>query len=236
MTTEVQNAPSASLPPERSKRRTFVWRALATALILVIMVGLAHMLRNPTRIGRGLDAASASKAGVDPFAPPPPQKAPDADEANRRKSQDLRKIVGGLVMEAADEEGSYKDPANRDPEDRRRFLSRIFGLPFDYPQDQVTDDVAPKGAHVLALFEDPGGHGRRVTLMRVPGDIDQALAAIHNHYKAAGYRALEQVEPKARADREWLVRFVKGGGERLVYARPRDSAKETLIAVYDESR
>jgi len=86
------------------------------------------------------------------------------------------------------------------------------------------------------VFDDPAGEGQRITLMRVPGDIDQALSAIHNHYKAAGYQVAEPVRPSAQTDRGWLVRFTKGHRERLVYARPRDSGKETLIAVYDEPR
>jgi hypothetical protein len=86
------------------------------------------------------------------------------------------------------------------------------------------------------VFEDPAGQGRRIILMRVPGTIDEALGAIHNCYKAAGYEAPDQLEPSAQTDQGWLVRFTKGGRERLVYARPRDSAKETLVAVYDEPR
>jgi hypothetical protein len=139
-------------------------------------------------------------------------------------------------MAAADEDGPYNDPANKNPEDRRQFLAGIFGLPYDYPKSQVAEDLAPKGAQVLIVFEDPAGQGRRIILMRVPGAIDEALGAIHNHYKAAGYEAPDQLEPSAQTDQGWLVRFTKGGRERLVYARPRDSAKETLVAVYDEPR
>ena len=235
-TPEVQNVPPALPPPEGSKRKTFVWRILAIALILVIMVGLAHYMRNPSRMEGGPDAAAASKAGNEAFAPAPPQKAASADDGAQQKDQALRKIMGGLVMEAADEDGPYNDPANKDPEDRRRFLAGVFGLPFEYPQNQVADDLAPKGAHVLIVLEDPECRSKRIILMRVPGDIDQALSAIHNHYKAAGYQVAEPVRPSAQTDRGWLVRFTKGHRERLVYARPRDSGKETLIAVYDEPR
>jgi len=234
-TEEAPNVPSAS-PPEGAKRRTFVWRILLIALILASMVGLAHYMRPPSQLEGGPDAASLSKSGQDVFAPAPPHKGPNLEEAGRQKAQALRKIMGGLVMEAADEDGPYNDPANKDPEDRRRFLAGIFGLPADSPQSQVADDLAPKDAHVLMVFEDPAGQGKRVVLMRVPGDIDQALAAVHNHYKAAGYEALPQEDPSTQTDRGWLMRFTKGNRERVVYARPRDSSKETLIAVYDEPR
>ena len=234
-TEETPNGPPAS-PPEGAKRRTFVWRILAIALILASMVGLAHYMRQPSRLEGGPDATAASKPGEDVFAPAPPPKATDLEEAGRQKAQALRKIMGGLVMEAADEDGPYNDPANKDPEDRRRFLADIFGLPFDFPQNQVADDLAPKGAHVLVVFEDPAGQGKRVVLMRVPGGIDEALAAVSNHYKAAGYEALPQEDPATQPDRGWLMRFTKDKRERVVYARPRDSDKETLVAVYDEPR
>jgi hypothetical protein len=236
VTGEVQNVQPPSPPPVGSKRRAFAWRILAVALILAVMIGLAHYMRSPSRLEGGPDAASASKPGDDAFAPGPPQKAASTEEEAQQKDQALRKIMGGLVMEAADEEGPYNDPANKDPEDRRRFLADVFGLPFDYPQGDVQADLTPKGAHVLIAFDDPAGQGRRIILMRVPGDIDEALSAIHNHYKAAGYQVAEPVKPSAQTDRGWLVRFTKGNRERLVYARPQGSGKETLIAVYDESR
>ncbi|MCX5683290.1 MAG: hypothetical protein NT049_06360 [Planctomycetota bacterium] len=237
MTTgEVQNEQPIPPPPGGAKRRTFAWRILAVVLILASMVGLAHFLRNIGQQEGRPGAASASKPGGESFQPTPPQKAPSREEAARQKQQDLRKAMGGLVMAAADEDGPYNDPANKNPEDRREFLAGIFGLPYDYPKNQVADDLAPKGAQVLIVFEDPAGQGRRIILMRVPGSIDEALSAIHHSYTAAGYQEPNRLEPSAQTDQGWLVRFTKGNRERLVYARSRDSSKETLIAVYDEPR
>jgi len=234
-TPEVQNAPPASPPPERSKRRTFAWRIAAVALILAAMVGLAHYLKNPSRLAGEADATAPAKAGEDPFAPVPDKTAAHTD-GGQAKMQDLRKIMGGVVMAAADDEGPYNDPANQDPEERRRFLAGVFGLPFEYPKSEVLPDLVPKNARVLIVFEDPAGRGRRIALMSMPGDIDEALAAIHNQYKAAGYEAPERLEPSAQTDQGWLLRFTKGNRDRVVYARPRNSGKETLVAVYDESR
>jgi len=232
---DTQNAPAAP-PPERSKARTLVWRLAIVAIILVAMLGLAHYLRYPSRVG-GTDAAADAKAAEDAFAPAAADEGAASLEVRAEKrARNLRKALAGIVMEAADEEGPYNDPANKDPADRRRFLADLFGLPLDYPQSEAAADLAPKGAHVLMVFPDPTGEGRRIVLMRIPGDIDQALAAIHNHYTAAGYQAPDRAEPSAQTDQGWLVRFTKGNRERLVYARPRDAAKETLVAVYDEPR
>jgi len=234
-TPEVRNAPPDSPPPESAKRRTFVWRIAAIALIFAAMLGLAHFLKNPSRLGGNADATAAAKAGEDPFAPVLDKPAPHPDDRGK-KMQDLRKVMGGVVMAAADEEGPYNDPANQDPEERRRFLAGVFGLPFEYPKSEVLPDLVPKNASVLMVFEDPAGRGRRVVLMSVPGTIDEALAVIHNQYKAAGYQTPEALDPSAQTDQGWLVRFTKGNRDRVVYARPRNSGKETLVAVYDESR
>jgi hypothetical protein len=232
---DTQNAPAAP-PPKRSKTRALVWRLAIVAIILVAMLGLAHYLRHPGRVG-GTDTSADAKAAEDAFALAAASEEVASPEARaEKKARNLRKALAGIVMHAADEEGPYNDPANKDPADRRRFLADLFGLPPDYPQSEAAADLAPKGAQVLMVFSDPTRRGERIVLMRIPGDIDQALAAIHNHYTAAGYQAPDRVEPSAQTDQGWLVRFTKGSRERLVYARPRDAVKETLVAVYDEPR
>ena len=233
---QTRNAPPVSPPPEAPKRRAFGWRIAAVALILVVILGLAHCLKNPSRFGVGPDAAPAAKPGEDSFAPVLDKPAARPGQAGQLKMQDLRKIMGGVVMAAADEDGPYNDPANQDPEERRRFLAGVFGLPFEYPKSEVLPDLVPASAKVLMVFEDPSGQGRRIALMSVPGTIDEALATIHNQYKAAGYEVPEQLDPSAQTDQGWLLRFTKGNRDRVVYARQRNSGKETLVAVYDESR
>jgi len=235
MTGEVQNVPPDVPPMESAKRSTFVWRIAAIALIFAAMLGLAHFLKNPSRLGGNADATAAAKAGEDPFAPVLDKTAPHPDD-RREKMQDLRKIMGGVVMAAADEDGPYNDPANQDPEERRRFLAGVFGLPFEYPKSEVLPDLVPASASVLMVFEDPARQGRRIVMMSVPGTIDEALAAIHNQYKAAGYQTPGAPDPVAAATQGRLMRFTKGNRDRVVYARPRNSGKETLVAVYDESR
>ena len=229
--------PSAPLPGDKPpKARGLLWRVLAVAVILAAMVAVAHYLRHPARFGGAEGRAGAAAAkGEDPFLPVPgAEGAAGAEEGRKQALADLRAHMAGIVMHAADEEGPYNDPANQDAESRRQFLAGVFGLPADYPRNKVPEDLAPKDARVLAVFENPEGNGARMAILRVPGDIHQALSAVHNQYVAAGWKAPEQAAPSAQTDQGWLMRFTKGRSERIVYARPRQSGDETLVAVYDE--
>jgi len=239
MVRELQNQPPSGPPPgdkPPEARGGLLWRVLAVAVILAAMVAVAYYLRHPARFGgaEGRTGADAAR-GEDPFSPVPGAGgAARAEEGRKQALADLRAHMAGIVMHAADEEGPYNDPANQDAESRRQFLAGVFGLPADYPRNKVPEDLAPKDARVLAVFENPEGNGARMAILRVPGDIHQALSAVHNQYVAAGWKAPEQADPSAQTDQGWLMRFTKGRSERIVYARPRQSGGETLVAVYDE--
>ena len=246
MAQELQNQPPSAPPPgdKPPKARGLLWRILAVAVILAAMVAVAHYLRHPARFGGAEGRAGADAAkGEDPFsvANGDAGGAARAEEGrspsrvfDKQALADLRAHMAGIVMHAADEEGPYNDPANQDAESRRQFLAGVFGLPADYPRNKVPEDLAPKDARVLAVFENPEGNGARMAILRVPGDIHQALSAVHNQYVAAGWKVPEQADPSAQTDQGWLMRFTKGRSERIVYARPRQSGGETLVAVYDE--
>ncbi|MCX5676560.1 MAG: hypothetical protein NTX87_16285 [Planctomycetota bacterium] len=239
MVRELQNQPPSAPPPgdkPPEARGGLLWRILAVAVILAAMLAVAHYLRHPARFGGAEGRAGADAAkGEDPFSPVPgAEGAARAEEGRKQALADLRAHMAGIVMHAADEEGPYNDPANQDAESRRQFLAGVFGLPADYPRNKVPEDLAPKDARVLAVFENPEGNGARMAILRVPGDIHQALSAVHNQYVAAGWKAPEQADPSAQTDQGWLMRFTKGRSERIVYARPRQSGGETLVAVYDE--
>lgn len=222
--------PAAEAAPR--KARSYVGRIVAVAIILAVMIGLAHFLRKPFVPGEGPRAGSAVKAEGQALAPAVPNEGgPGPGEG---KMQSLRSVLAGVITRAFEQEESGNDTAGKDAADMRQSVAELFGVSPDQMKNQAPEDVAPRNAHVLMVFNDPAGAGQRITLMRMPGDIDEALSAIHNHYKAAGYQVAEPVKPSAQTDRGWLVRFTKGGRERLVYARPRDAAKETLVAVYDE--
>jgi len=96
--------------------------------------------------------------------------------------------------------------------------------------------LLPDGAGVLAVFENPEGNGARMVLARLPGDIHVALSSLEKHYEAQGWTMVEAPDPRAQTDEGWLVRFSRQGRERIVYARPRRSGDETLVAVYDAPR
>jgi hypothetical protein len=228
---KVQPPAAEAAPP---KARSYVGRIVAVVIILAVMLGLAQFLRNPVVPDEGPGAGSAVKA--EGRASAPPVAGEGGPGPTERKTQGLRSVLAGVIMGAFGEEESGNDTAGKNAADMRESVAELFGVPPDQMKNQAPEGVAPGNAQVLMVFDDPGGAGQRITLMRVPGDIDEALSAIHNHYKAAGYQVAEPVKPSAQTDRGWLVRFTRNGRERLVYARPHGSGKETLIAVYDESR
>ena len=222
-----------STPPSGGGRaKSLVWRLAAILAILAAMVVLAHYLRSPARLERG-SSGGASAPGEDLFRKATLEEPHHSAEAQKQATNDLRKIMAGVLMGAADEDGPFQDPANKDPEKRRQFLADRFGLPFDYPRSSAPPDSAPAGAEVLMVFDSPAKNGARMVFLRMPMDIHQALAAIHAQYTAAGWKAPEPIEPQAQPDAGWLLRFSRDGQERVVYARPRASANETLVAVYE---
>jgi hypothetical protein len=233
----MQEVPKVQPPAKEAaprKARSYVGRIVTVAIILAVMLGLAHFLRNPAVPDEGPRAGSAVKAeGQASASAVPDEGGPGSGE---QKMQSLRSVLAGVIMGAFEQEESGNDTTGKDAADMRQSVAELFGVSPDQMKNQAPEGVAPGNAQVLMVFDDPAGAGQRITLMRVPGDIDQALAAIYNHYKAAGYQVAEPGRPSAQTDRGWLVRFTKGNRERLVYARPRDSGKETLIAVYDEPR
>jgi hypothetical protein len=236
MSQEVPKPQAEPMPREvRPQRLSVLWRVLAIAAILAAMVAVAHFLQSPARFeagGKGLPAAAPDAFSATPPAP----EVPSGSEARKEAMTDLRKVMAGILMDAAQEQGPYQDPRNQTPEARRRFLADRFALPFDYPRSQVPPGLLPDGARLLVAFENPEGNGARMALARLPGDIHVALATVQKHYKAQGWTMAEPPEPRAQTDEGWLVRFARQGRERIVYAQPRRSGDETLVAIYDAPR
>ena len=236
MSQEVLKPQAEPMPQKVRPQRLFVlWRVLAIAAILVAMVAVAHFLQSPARFeegGKGLPAAAPDAFSATPPAP----EAPSGSEARKEAMTDLRKVMAGILMDAAQEQGPYQDPRNQTPEARRRFLADRFALPFDYPRSQVPPGLLPDGARLLVAFENPERNGARMVLARLPGDIHVALSSVQKHYEAQGWTMVEAPGPRAQTDEGWLVRFAQQGRERIVYARPRQSGDETLVAIYDAPR
>jgi len=236
MSQEVPKPQAEPMPREvRPQRLSMLWRVLAIAAILAAMVAVAHFLQSPARFeegGKGLPAAAPDAFSATPPAP----EVPSGSEARKEAMTDLRKVMAGILMDAAQEQGPYQDPRNQTPEARRRFLVDRFRLPFDYPRSQAPPGLLPDGARLLVVFENPEGNGARMALVRLPGDIHVALATVEKHYAAQGWTMAEPPEPRAQTDEGWLVRFARQGRERIVYARPRRSGDETLVAIYDAPR
>jgi hypothetical protein len=224
----------ANPPPERRRLGpvAVLWRAAAIALVVIVMVAVAHYLRSPARFQAEAEmAASAGVPGERPAVPPagPSAAAPGSTEA----TAGLRRIMAGLLMSASDEDGEYDDVRNKDPEERRRFIARTFGLPQGYPGSAAPADLTPTGAEVLMVFEDPMSPNVRMVLVRIRKGVDAALEDFCKLYAAAGWEIREPVDPKAQTDRGWLVRFTRRDQHRIVYARARQSGEETLAAIYD---
>jgi len=236
MSQEVPKPRAEETPPGgRPRRLSTLWRVLAIVAILLAMVAVAHFLQSPARFeetGKGLPASAPAAFSATPPAP----EVPPGSEGRKEAMTDLRKVMAGILMAAAQDDGPYQDPLNQTPEARRRFLADRFGLPFDYPRSQVPAGLLPDGAGVLAVFENPEGNGARMVLARLPGDIHVALSSLEKHYEAQGWTMVEAPDPRAQTDEGWLVRFSRQGRERIVYARPRRSGDETLVAVYDAPR
>ena len=218
-------------PPE-VRRRPFAvaWRIGAVALVVLLMVAAAHLLRNPA--GEG-----GSKGSAEVWPPPTAGEGPAGlvrkDGATQDPPGSLRKLMAGLMKAATEEDGDYRDPKNQTPEARRKFIADQLGVSPDYPQDAIPADLAPKDAEVLIVIESPGAADARMVLVRVRKDVQAAMAEFQKLYVTSGWASEGPPDPKAQPDQGWLMRFTKGNQERIVYARPRHVANESLVAIYD---
>jgi len=247
---------AGSAPPPGGRRTlTIVWRLLAVLVVIAATVAVAHFLHPPGTAGprprreagvpwpagarleegqggRELETTRKSAVAFEP-SPAAPDEAAAASARQKEADAGLRRVMAGLLMAAADEDGPYEDPENRDPEQRRRFLADRFALPFDYPRSDAPADVPTKGAEVLIVFENPEYKDTRMILLRIRKDLHAALADFHRQYTAAGWNVPEPLQPKEQTDEGWFLRFSRGRRQRIVYAQARRDAKETLAVVYD---
>ena len=228
---------TANPPPQRRRPGpvAVLWRAAAIALVVIVMVAVAHYLRSPARFQAEAEMAASPAVPPAPGVPGGRPAGPSAAAApgSAEATAGLRRIMAGLLMSASDEDGEYDDVRNKDPEERRRFIARTFGLPQGYPGSAAPADLTPTGAEVLMVFDDPMSPNVRMVLVRIRKGVDAALEDFCKLYAAAGWEIGQPVDPKAQTDRGWLVRFTRRGQHRIVYARARQSGEETLAAIYD---
>jgi hypothetical protein len=234
MTPEPANTqPSPPESPETRRRRAAIaWRLAAVALVVLAMVAAAHFLRSPAGFQGGEWPDDAwrppANAGGGPDVAPPK----DCDPAN--PGNDLRKLMAGLIISATEEDGDYQDPKNATPDARRKFVAKQFGdLPPDYPRSAAPADAIPKDAEILVVVPNPGAPDSRMILVRVRKEVPETLAEFQKLYVTAGWVCEGPADPKAQPDEGWLMRFTKGNRERVIYARPRRTGGETLVAIHD---
>jgi len=228
-------------PKAERKRIRPMGVALRVAAILVIlgaMFALGHVLRSPGGWGGNVagDGSAAWPPEVDDAdnRAPPPDPRPTT-EAEARDG--LRQMMAGLLMAAAGDDDATDDEAPADPTAAQRRVADWFGFPYNYPAGAAPAGVVPPGVEVLMVVGNPERQESRMVLARVRKGVDEALESFYRHYRSMGWEADTLKSPArhrdAQPDRGWLVRFAKGRRERLVYARPRAGADETLVAVYD---
>jgi hypothetical protein len=220
-----------SPPPAASSRKNPSWigRLLAIAVILAATIGIAHFLGAPATRDGG-PTAGGKASGAVPSKMPSTEESP-ARAARRSKAQDTLRQMVGLLMSAADQEGPYKDPLNQDPAERRKFLADRFGVPFEFPRNGVPEDLVPPQAEILLTLI--MGEGQRMTLVRIKEEISPALSRFYTQYGGQGWKTPDPLVPERQINEGWLVRFTRGGEERIVYARPRKNPGETLVAIFD---
>lgn len=231
----------ASSEPDRKRGRpmAIALRVVAIVIILAAMFGLGHVLRDP-----GGSGGEGGGGGGSPDAWPPELDAsgqpprPDARPTTEQEARDdLRHLMAGLLMVAAGDDDAPDDDAPADPSASQRRVADWFGLPYNYPASEAPTGLVPPGAEVLMVIGNPERLESRMVLVRVSKGIDAALETFYRHYQAMGWEAENLKSPSrhrdAQPDRGWLVRFGKGQRERLVYARPRAEADETLLAIYE---
>jgi hypothetical protein len=248
--TQSKETPAAEAATRETDRRrrplAIAFRIALIGVIVVAMVYLAHVLRDPDALDDA-EPVGAGAPSADPVRPPettlsggapPPDETPTTQQ---EADDDLRQIMAGLIMAALGEgdTGAARDP---EPTDAQRRVADIFALPYDYPQSEAPADLIPETARVMMVFDNPARRGSRMVLVRVPGGLGEALEAFHRHYASLGWERRELANPRAdrgaQPDRGWMVQFrkVREGRtvrERIVYARARDEDDETLVAIYD---
>lgn len=235
------SAPSPSPAGEKPPWTSYLWRGLALAAIVAAFLVLAGGLsrRAGPRGGKpsGPEAVyfPAPDGGLKPPGHEHAMTAPDSKEV-------LRRLLAGVLMAAAEEEGNYEHPDNQTVEGRRKAIADALGVPGFNPADQAPADMVPPDAQVLAVFKQPEREGACMVLVRFRKTVDQALADFHRHYRAVdGWQRKgekpESAAPDANgrrgADRGWLVTFQRGQEWRFVFARPRGTDDETLAVIYD---
>jgi hypothetical protein len=235
MTKDTQNSPPAKPP----SRLAWLWKTLAIVVILGGALVAADFFRTAGH-DRDSEPGGAAASGTAYRALPSPGKETPGDVPGRANTEaSLRRIMAGLVLGAIDDDSPFKNPANKDPEEREKTVADFLKLPFNDLHENAPPDVAPPGAQVLASFANPGGEGETMVLLRIKDKVVPAISTLYAMYTAAGWKAPELQGAQAsmlaarQTDQGWLIRFVQPGRERVVYARQRSEADETLIAVYD---
>ncbi len=227
-------SPSPEPPPAGPRRRfAWVWRILAILVILGGALVAADYFRSAGQTGA--QAGRAAGAGDNTaFSPTlPPTGGVPGDVPGRAASEADLRLLAGFLMNAADQDAAYNDPKIKDPKERQRILSDFFKLPFKNPQSEAPEDMVPPQAQVLAVFDSPEEHGARMVLLRMKVGVEQAISEIRAKYAAAGWTTPDPLMAGRQTDEGWMVRFTQKGRERIIYARPRPTADETLVAVYD---
>jgi len=227
-------APKTESPPSepRRSRSSYVWRVLAIVAVLAVMAAMAHFLRGP---GRSPEAAGTA---ADPWTGlvDPPRKPPEPDPtspAAKAQAAGLRAQMAGILGNLAAEEGPYEEPANQTPEGRRDAIEKMFPLGPGNPPSAVPADLPTPGSEVIVVFPSPDNPAVSMIFLRIRKEVSEAMSDFQQQYTRAGWKLVEPVRPEAQKDSGWLMRFSQPGRERIVYARQRQSGKETLAAVYD---
>jgi len=237
--TPAAEPPAASAKADRARGRPMgvALRVVAIVIILAAMFGLGHVLRHP--VGEGGAGAGAGSAAWPPEVdasgdPPPPDARPTTEQEAR---DDLRHLMAGLLMVAAGDDDAPDGEPPADPSTAQRRVADWFGLPYNYPASAAPAGLVPPDAEVLMVIGGPERQESRMVLVRVRKGIDAALETFYRHYRAMGWEAETLKSPSqqrdAQPDRGWLVRFAKGRQERLLYARSRAEAEETVLAIYE---
>jgi len=239
MTHESSSSDAGRPPKERRTKRSLLWRVAAVVLVILVMLAMAHFLRNPSGFWdddeSGGTIFSQWRPEVEPSGGPP---MPDErSTAHEEATDDLRQVMAGIVMAAIGDPDDPDDPRHADDEAKRKFVADAFGLPHDYPRNKAPADLMPDEAQVLIVFENPDRPGSRMVLVRMRADLGATLEAFARQYETKGWQWDELTRPQddrdAQPDRGWLVRFRKGRRERVVYAQARSGGEETLVAIYD---
>jgi hypothetical protein len=243
MTQDAPNSPSQPKTTRLPSRLSWVWKVLAIIVVLggaLVAADFFHSVGGGH--GQGRDGKKPSGGLVVP--PPDPDELPPGDVPGRAAGEaNLRRIMADLVLNAVDEDTPFRDPANKDPEERQKTVADFLRLPYKDLGQKAPADLVPPSGRVIASFENPGGGGEKMVLVRMNGKVGAAISAFYTMYTAAGWKApdLEGARAQMLAGRQtdegWLIRFARPGGqERIIYARERSAVEETLVAVYDSSR